>query len=159
MAMLATPFFVAPVVAVVIVGLGAAGDGEEDETSADGGADEMAETHWAIPPKTSEGTQPGYRFIPKNIAASSRNSTTGFRHIPDSGHKKSSALRYASCRGSLHPRQWNDEGQPPADRVGMVLRHVAIVPVMMVAMVPERKPARGISQPAIAMFRRRPCAG
>jgi hypothetical protein len=56
-------------VAVVIVGLSAAGGGEEEKTGAEGGADEMGETHWAIPPLTSEGTQSGYCFIPKKFEA------------------------------------------------------------------------------------------
>jgi len=72
-AMIMAPLLMAPVfvvaVAVVIVGLGPAGSGEEEKTGAESGADEMAETHWAIPPLTSEGTQSNSRFIPKKIEA------------------------------------------------------------------------------------------
>jgi hypothetical protein len=43
------PFLMTPVIAVavalVIVGLGPAGGGEDEKTGAEGGADEMAETH------------------------------------------------------------------------------------------------------------------
>jgi hypothetical protein len=87
--MLVAPFLMAPVTALtMIVGLSAAGSGEEQKTGAEGGADEMAETHWAIPPLTSEGTQAGSRIIPKKIEASSKIPTAGFCHIRAGDHKK-----------------------------------------------------------------------
>jgi hypothetical protein len=48
-AMVVARFLMAPVIMIavvlVIVGLGSAGGGEEEKTGAEGGADEMAETH------------------------------------------------------------------------------------------------------------------
>ena len=86
----------------MIVGLSAAGGGEEDKTGAESGEDEMAETHWAIPPLTSEGTQSGYYFIPKKIEAIVENRADGF--LPHS-RRRSQKRRAMGWRVQSRPRE------------------------------------------------------